>query len=399
MLDKPLEQIGIADLQQLIADNVQEGKAIDYKRVMYRLDSRKSLDSPKTDDKDVQREEFLKDVSSFANTIGGHLIIGMAEEKSIPTDILGVPLENHETEILRLHELIDQWIEPRISCSIYAVETEPGKYVLVVRVPQSLVSPHRVVYQNRFGQFWARNSKGAYAMDTSELRRAFTLSETLFEQIKEFRRERTRLVLNGETPVQIADGAALILHLIPLDSFAARLDFSVDILKRNSSHIFALKALGRAQRVNIDGIVISPGGGTIQSGYTQIFRNGVIEAVLGNITKPINNGQGMLLTIGIIQTALLNSLGEYLQPFQGLGIRPPVWCFLTLTRVKGAGIQSDADFEEKLPIDRDNLYLPEVLLDDLSVNITKVLRPLFDMIWNAAGWEKSWNVTPDGRRA
>jgi len=37
------------------------------------------------------------------------------------------------------------------------------------------------------------------------------------------------------------------------------------------------------------------------------------------------------------------------------------------------------------PIDRDILYLPEALIDDLSVNVLTILRPLFDMIWNRLG--------------
>lgn len=210
MLDKPLDQIELADLQELIADKVQEGKSIDYKQAMYRLDS------PNPEDKDKQREEFLKDVSSFANTIGGYLIIGMAEDKGIPTAISGVPLDDPDKEKNRLHQLIEQWLEPRISCGIHAIEVQPKQYVLVIRVQQSLVSPHRVVYQKQFGQFWARNSAGAYRMDTSELRRAFTLSETIFEQIKAFRKERVRLIMAGETPVPMDATSKAILHLIPL---------------------------------------------------------------------------------------------------------------------------------------------------------------------------------------
>ena len=202
MLDKPLDQIGIADLQELIADMVREGKSIDYKQAMYRLDD------PDDKVRDRQREELLKDVSSFANTIGGHLIIGMSEDDQIPMSVIGVPIDDLDKEKNRVDQLIAQWLEPRISYDIHSIEVEPGKHVLVIRLPQSLVSPHRVVYQRQFGQFWARNSTGAYAMDTSELRRAFTLSETLIEQIKGFRKERVHLIMEGETPAPTVPGPA-----------------------------------------------------------------------------------------------------------------------------------------------------------------------------------------------
>ncbi len=389
MLDKPLDQIELADLQELIADKVQEGKSIDYKQAMYRLDS------PNPEDKDKQREEFLKDVSSFANTIGGYLIIGMAEDKGIPTAISGVPLDDPDKEKNRLHQLIEQWLEPRISCGIHAIEVQPKQYVLVIRVQQSLVSPHRVVYQKQFGQFWARNSAGAYRMDTSELRRAFTLSETIFEQIKAFRKERVRLIMAGETPVPMDATSKAILHLIPLSAFSTRVDFSVDALKNKARNLFALSAQDRRDRVNIDGLVISA---AISRTYTQLFRNGVIEAVLSNVTRPISGGQTTILCIGTIQEALLASLLTYLQSLHGLGIHDPVWCFLTLTRMKGVVIRVEGSYVEMPPIDREILYLPETMIDDLSVEALTVLKPLFDMIWNAAGFEESLNVTMNGTR-
>ena len=398
MLDKPLEQIEIADLQELITDKVQEGKTIDYKQAMYRLDS------PNPEDKDKQREELLKDVSSFANTIGGHLIIGMAEDKGIPTAIPGVTvlLDDPDKEKNRLSQLIEQWLEPRISCGMHAIEVQPKQYVLVIRVPQSLVSPHRVVYQKQFGQFWARNSTGAYRMDTSELRRAFTLSESIYEQIKQFRRERIRLIMDGETPVPIEAASSLILHLIPLDSFATRLTFDVQVLERVSRH-FGPPAgtTGWGQRINMDGIVTFRGGGSsavaLQHGYTQAFRNGIVEATVSSIAVRSKNALVGCLDIDLIEQSLVNSLPKYLHGYGELGIKPPIWCFLTLTRTKGVGIKVEGFYGERIPIERDILYLPEVVIDDLTTDAVGVLKPLIDMIWNAAGFQRSPHFDAKGK--
>jgi hypothetical protein len=385
MLDKPLGQIGLADLRELITDKVREGKTIDYKQAMYLLDD--------VQVRDKQREELLKDVSSFANTVGGHLIIGMAEVDQIPTAILGVPIIDLDKEKNRLDQLIAQWLEPRINYDIHPIEVEPGKYVLVIRISQSLVSPHRVIYQRQFGQFWARNSTGAYPMDTSELRRAFNLSETIFEQIKGFRKQRVRLITEGEMPVQITQGPALALHLIPLSAFSSRVDFSLETLKRNAHNLFALNAQDRRDRVNIDGLVISA---AIRRAYTQIFRNGVIEAVLSGISRSISEGKITALNIATIQQALLSALPNYLQFFQGLGIHAPISCFITLTQMKGIVLLLEGNYVETPPIDRATLYLPEATIEDLAIDARGFLRPLFDMIWNAAGWDESYDVTING---
>ena len=96
--------------------------------------------APLNTEEDKQREEFLeKDTSSFANTVGGHLIVGMAAEAGVPTDIVGATIDDPDNEKSRLHQLADEWLEPRISFDIQAIATaEPHKHVLVIRILQSL---------------------------------------------------------------------------------------------------------------------------------------------------------------------------------------------------------------------------------------------------------------------
>lgn len=60
MIPKPLERVEGGDIDLLLTGNVQDGRTIDYKR-----------DLPGGSDSD--RKEFLADVSSFANTVGGDL--------------------------------------------------------------------------------------------------------------------------------------------------------------------------------------------------------------------------------------------------------------------------------------------------------------------------------------
>ena len=64
MIPKPLSDIQESDILSLRDNQVPEGKAIEYKR-----------DLPGTGNED--RKEFLKDVSSFANTSGGDLLYGV----------------------------------------------------------------------------------------------------------------------------------------------------------------------------------------------------------------------------------------------------------------------------------------------------------------------------------
>jgi predicted HTH transcriptional regulator len=67
---RKIDEIEEGDLQEIIQHKDSESKIIDYKREL-----------PK--DNPEGKKEFLYDVSSFANTSGGHLIYGMDEEKGI----------------------------------------------------------------------------------------------------------------------------------------------------------------------------------------------------------------------------------------------------------------------------------------------------------------------------
>jgi hypothetical protein len=61
------------------------------------------------------KREFLADVSSFANTAGGHLVYGISEAAGIPTGLPGVVISDFDAEKLRLENLLRDGILPRIS--------------------------------------------------------------------------------------------------------------------------------------------------------------------------------------------------------------------------------------------------------------------------------------------
>lgn len=118
------------DLVDQISAGVAEGVLVDYKRELYGRG-----------DADVR--EFLKDISSFANTAGGHLIIGMDENAGIPTAF--APLTSDpDQELQRLENLARDGLEPRIvGLRMQAVPIATGGFVIVLRIPKSWNPPHR----------------------------------------------------------------------------------------------------------------------------------------------------------------------------------------------------------------------------------------------------------------
>lgn len=53
-----------------------------------------------------EKKEFCRDVSSFANDSGGHLIIGIDEEQGLPNRLSGLAVANTDAEISRLEQML-----------------------------------------------------------------------------------------------------------------------------------------------------------------------------------------------------------------------------------------------------------------------------------------------------
>jgi hypothetical protein len=66
VVPKPIDQITETDINDLVGGGVSERKTLDYKQQL-----------PEAND--AAKRELLADVSSFANTLGGDLIFGVAE--------------------------------------------------------------------------------------------------------------------------------------------------------------------------------------------------------------------------------------------------------------------------------------------------------------------------------
>lgn len=377
MINKPLDKIDRNDLEQLL-NTVLESKTIEYKR---------QLPTPAYDG----RKEFLADISSFANTSGGDLIYGIEEENGCPKSIDGVEIDNIDEEVRKYENIIRDGIEPRVNFETRPVNISDKKFVLVFRVKKSWIGPHRVIYQGH-DKFYSRNTKGKYPLDTSELRTAFNFSHTIIEQISKFKTERIIQVIANNFPVPLSEGAKIVLHLIPLESFSP--GYKVDLTSIINNPIkLKLIYLGDINaRINLEG-VLSYG----TDGYAQYYRSGIIEAVEGCL---LNRGDGKkYIPSGLYEKELIKSLTEYLSLAKELGVNMPIVVFLTFIGVQGYEMPTGSEFvrfERSEKIDRDILQLPETIIESYDTKSADMLRPLFDLVWNACGYPGSRNFDEDG---
>lgn len=400
MLNNDLEQVDLEDLQRLVENAVPEGKMIEYKRDFYRL-SKKS--NPSQEDRDKQHEELLKDISSFANTLGGDLIIGMKQDDGKAGEVCGFDTSGGVDGLkLQILDAVQNWLEPRVSLSIHVVPHSTGRSVMVIRVPRSPISPHRVVYQNKFGQFWGRNSAGTFAMDTDELRRAFTQSSSVEEKIGKYREQRVRAVMGNQTPVDLQGRMRIVCHLIPLDAFTGRLSLSIpELVGQLVNYPQFQFTRGRTPVIDIDGVLAcdAVGVNVHPIGYVYSFKSGIIESVGDDLDyyHPNDTGRTTPVLKADYPRAIIDAFKYYLRAYQSLNVQPPVICSLVLTGVKGLYIDFGGFDRSPKPINREILPLPAVEITDVAnTDPARLLKPVFDALWNASGHERCYQYDEAG---
>lgn len=73
---------------------------------------------------------------------------------------------------------------------------------------------------------------------------------------------------------------------------------------------------------------------------------------------------------------------------------------VALTLLKTCGLRMGVDSlgfpEPGPPITSDTIVLPETVVEVLSTPPGRILKPLFDLIWNACGFRSSRNFDSEG---
>lgn len=381
MIPIPIKDVDLDALHALIANDVREGKTIEYKRAM-----------PGGADSDVV--PFLATVSSLANTAGGDLLLGVEATDGVPAALLGIEIDNLDRETLRLEQVLRNGLEPRLPhVDIRAIAVADDKYVLVIRVPRSWIAPHRV---NRNSKFYARNSAGRYELDVGELRTAFTMSETVAERIRNFRTDRIARIHSRETPIPLNPGGCMVVHVLPLGAFTATTAIDIAAYEASTNRLSPMGASGWNSRINLDGLVMFTGDNERSSrAYTQIFRTGAVESVAVLTTHEDH----MLLPSMAYEQEVMSFLARYLKLTAEFEIEPPYYAFLSFVGVRGCrfGVRRGMLWpEDVLPLHEDMLILQEVVIQDRDDQPHQVLRPIFDMVWNAFGLIRSFNYDEQG---
>lgn len=371
-----LDSISEDAIRNLISNGIPESLTIEYKRDSY-------------GGSDEAKREFLSDVSSFANTIGGDIVIGLDETNGFPTAI--VPLSvDVDAETRRLESIAITGLEPRITNLRIRPVPVSGGHAIVIRVPRSFIPPHRVIASGS-NRFFARAGARKYEPSVEQLRHLFSDIPGMLDHVRAFHVDRLIKVNAAETPIALGQRGKVIVHAIPLPSFADGRMADIFSELRKGTHVpTPLSGFNISPRytMNLDGYLsYTDSSPDTPQAYAQFFRNGAIEGV-GELPSD-DNMMSRFITRDFTNLIVSRSR-QYLDVLKAYDLGLPVYIFLGLCNadriVYRYPEQWDSGWHERGPIGRNIVSLPEIYVDDYNVDIIDALKPAFNTLWNGFGF-------------
>lgn len=287
MFVKHVSQLEYPDIEDLVnVRKEKEGYHLDYKQTVFN-----NLDKAK--------KELAKDISAFANTSGGYLIVGVDKD----CNIIGIDniIQNKPADEW-INQVLSSNVEPPIFYFDPKVIAIPNsdKVIIVIHTPESTKKPHIV---NEWNLYHIRINDSSKTANHNQIRDMFEFSKNRTDEFNDFLQRRniadedspnfglnknsTRLY--SEVPKESDFPKPIVLFsLIPKYPNEEKINLSVDELKKwlnqNSQGYYPLanKWLYEANNrydVKLDGIVLKHDDykGELKS-YFEVLNNGYVEA-------------------------------------------------------------------------------------------------------------------------
>ena len=218
-------------------------------------------------------------------------------------------------------------------------------------------------------------------------------------KIREFQSNRIASIKNGDTPMETKNGPKFVLHIFPLSATDDSASVDIQRVARGDVSIRPMNASGWNTRMNLDGCLVHDSDGEKPCRtYAQLYRSGIIEFVESRLFCSRSGKVDGLIPPDVLERAAVTAVRDGFKVLASLEIEAPILVLAAMTGVKGFAMAGNhGSFRDECRyVDRDDLVFPEVLSESMNPNVPVLLRPIFDAIWQSAGFPGSLNYTTDG---
>ncbi len=352
----------INDINELIKNKQIEDDKIDYKLFL-----------------DVKKEDFLNDICAFANTHGGWLIYGVDEKNGIPQSTQPIEIKDKDTYKQTINNRITSKIEPYVKYEVSLIESnknEPDKFIVVIKINESMKKPIRV----RGGVFYGRMSGQNYHLSLEEIENMIKDNNIKKDEIKDYLDNRLKNFKNN-----FHNG--VLIDIIPVDYFNNKEKLSIKELKiENFPEIYSQPR--HLPKCNIDGKYVQ---GDRMRG--EFFKNGVVEI---SDSEFFNKDERDNIPYITLENGILNFIRKVIDIYKNNKIKSRVIVSIRFVNTREFKIPSQYLFFNNEEIEKDEIIFDNIIIDDLnkisteenSIDIEKILKPVLDIYWNACGKEE-----------
>ena len=175
---KSVDEISLDDVRNLVDAKERENINLEYKAEIRGSGN--------------DKKELAKDISAFANSEGGYLIIGIEEEEGVPKTIRG-------TSKIIGRQKVEEWIENVLisnisqkvitNIKVLPLSERSDKVVVIIYVPVSPKKPHMVTCQGE-NRYYKRHQFQVLPANEMEVRQMFESARQHLEELATFMKDR-----------------------------------------------------------------------------------------------------------------------------------------------------------------------------------------------------------------
>lgn len=156
----PLEAVTVEQVRALVDLHAVEAFDLDFKEAHYgRTDS--------------EKRDLTGDVAALANTAGGLIVIGIAEDTQARA-AAAPGVEVSDGEVARIRQIVAAGVSPLPAFDVITVldDAKPGSGFVLIAVPQSVLAPHAVLINDAL-RFPTRNGATIRHLSEPEVANAY----------------------------------------------------------------------------------------------------------------------------------------------------------------------------------------------------------------------------------